>query len=42
MKRLRKSTKGHAKRIEKRLAKAAKGRAVVVSTLDLDAWLRAL
>ncbi|MGK3981199.1 hypothetical protein WMF38_56910 [Sorangium sp. So ce118] len=41
MKRQRKqAVRGHAKRIEKRLAKAATGRAAVVSTLNLDAWLR--
>jgi hypothetical protein len=32
--------RGHSRRIEKRLARAAAGRAVVVSTMDLDAWLR--
>lgn len=36
----RREKRGHGKRIEKRLAKAAAGRAVVVASMDMYAWLR--
>lgn len=36
----RREKRGHAKRIEKRLAKAASGKAVVVQSPWFDEWLR--
>lgn len=36
----RREKRGHGKRIEKRLAKAASGKAVVVQSTWFDEWLR--
>jgi hypothetical protein len=42
MKRQRKTRRGHARRVEKRLAAGAKGRAVVVNGEAFAAWLVSL
>lgn len=42
MKKQRRARKGHAKRVEKRLAKAASGKAVVVNGEAFAAWLVSL